>query len=204
MAFKKQLIKQKMNNNIVVYGAPMSGKSTYVFSQIDPKKTIFISTDGNALEGSQAYIAENWEDLCEAVNDAISNSAIDTISLDVLDDAVRFADAKAQRKLGMTHRADAKGGYGKLSLDLLELLQENIIFPLAKCDKTCYFVMHAEIDDDGEMVPSFGGYKKDSIALYNYLLGRCQKVIECTHRRGTYNQEIKAQRTLNSQKEGKN
>ena len=76
----------------------MSGKTTWTVAQTGKEKTLYLSTDGNAIAGCKIAEIDNWEDLIEAIY-AISRDDMDTIVLDVLDDAVSFAEQRPNHNL---------------------------------------------------------------------------------------------------------
>ena len=200
MAIKVERKKASNRPNVVVYGAPMSGKTTWVNSQVDREKTLFISTDGNALEGCFVVEVGNWADLKEAVNYAVLNDTLTTIVLDVLDDAVAFAEKRAQTKLGMSGKADAKGSYGKFTNTVGELVKEEALRPLLMSNKQLYTIMHSSADKEGVEVPSFGSYSSDAMNILNWLKGRSSKVVLCTNYGGTHDVIVEAERTVIEEK----
>jgi hypothetical protein len=195
MAMKLMIQKADSKGNVVVMGKPLSGKTVWVNSQVDKAKTLFISTDGNALAGCKIALAENYEDLIEAIEYAVGRDDMETIVLDLLDDAVAFAEERAQRKLGMSGKADMKGAYNRFTNTVGEIVKENILRPLLMSGKEVYVVLHSETKD-GDEVPCFGSFSSDATNILNWLKGRCRKVVLCTNYSGVYTADVIAERTI--------
>lgn len=194
MALKLMIQKSNDKTNVLVYGEPLSGKTTWVNNDVDRDKTLFISTDGNALPGSKIAVADNWEDLMDAIDYSLSREDMDTIVLDLLDDAVAFAEKQAQRKLNMSGKADSKGAYGKFTNTVGELVKESVLRPLLMSDKTVYLVMHSAENAEGVQVPCFGSYSRDATDILNWAKGRCKKVVLCSNYAGLYEAVVEAER----------
>lgn len=205
MALKLKIQEATKRDNVVVMGEPLSGKTTYVNNEVDKDKTLFLSTDGNALSGCKVAVIENWEDLVEAIEYGASGGKdknITTLVLDVLDDAVAFAEKKAQSDLNMTAgKTDARGGYGKFTLRVGELVKESVLRPLLMSGKQVYLVMHSMTNSDGDHVPCFGSYSKDSIDILNWAKGRSGKIIRCENNLGDFGIIVEAERTVEQTKE---
>ncbi|MCL2806660.1 MAG: ATP-binding protein [Coriobacteriia bacterium] len=198
MALKIKVMKATQRVNEVVMGSPLSGKTTYVNSQVDLPETLFISTDGNAHDGCQVAEADNWDDLMDAIKYGVSGGSkgsLTTIVLDLLDDAVAFAEQRAQKSLGMTGKADSRGAYGKFTLTVGELVKEQVLRPLLGSDKQVYIVMHSTENAEGVAVPCFGSYSRDATDILNWVKGRCGKVVRCENpMSGVYDVIVEAER----------
>jgi hypothetical protein len=194
MAFKLMVQEANTQPNVVVYGEPMSGKTTYVDNVTDREKTLYISTDGNALPGCKIARVENWDDLIGAIEYALGRDDMDTVVLDVLDDAVAFAEKKAQARLGMQGKTDAKGGYGKFTTAVCELVKEDILRPLLMDKKQTFVVMHSAVQNDGTEVPCFGTYHRDALEILNWIKGRSSEIVRCSEAMGTYDAVTEAKR----------
>jgi hypothetical protein len=194
LALKIGIKKESTNPNIMVYGAPMSGKTTWVVENTDKKDTLFISTDNNAIPGCKVAEVTSWDELLEAIDFAVSKEEVKCIVLDVLDDAVAFSEQRAQKSLGMVNKVDAKGGYGKFSIATCELIKESVLRPLLMSPKRCFVVMHSATNSDGVEVPCFGMYSRDAIDIVNWLKGRSQKIVKCVSSRGVFDQIVENER----------
>ena len=198
MAVKYKIQEATKRDNVVVMGPPLSGKTTWVNGQVDKAKTLFISTDGNALPGCQVAVVEDWADLMEAIVYGAKGGGkgtITTLVLDVLDDAVAFAEKKAQTDLGMTAgKTDSKGGYGKFQLRVGELVKESVLRPLLMSGKQIYVVMHSMENADGDHVPCFGSYSKDATDILNWVKGRSGMVVRTANYAGDFSVFIEAER----------
>lgn len=195
------------SSNIIIKGEPGSGKTVLAGEWFDVETTVVASTDNNALTGRMCFKIEDWDDAIDFVNFCVNgakdnktlakvHSNMKTVQIDVLDDFVRFATEKAMKQLGMTRRSDAAGGYGKLTLDTLQLMQKEILHPLlVVCEHLdVVLIMHTAEDKNGNEVPTFGGYNVDAVALYNWIVGRCNKVVQCVHSGNEYYHEVEMER----------
>lgn len=194
MAIKIVKKKLEAKPNVIVYGRPMHGKTTWVKSQVDNEKTLYISTDHNALPGCYVAEVENFGELQEAIEIASANKNLSTIVLDVLDDAVSFAEKKAENKLGMNGKADAKGAYNRFTNTVGELIKESVLRPLLNSGKQLYVVMHSAPDREGSEVPCFGTYTSDAMSILNWLKGRSGKVVFCSEYGGVYEATVESER----------
>lgn len=206
MAMKLEIKQKSDNPNIVVMGQPMSGKTWWVSEQME-KEHLVISTDDNAREGSQIARVYNWDDLIEARNFALGDHPKSTedkfkdISIDLLDDVYAFAEARAMKKLGMTHKADNKGSYGKLAQTVDELLREDFLRPILMSDKRVFVVMHTAEAKDGTEQPCFGSFSSEAIKTLNWLIGRSKKVVLCSQYAGIYEANVLSERNTEAPKE---
>jgi hypothetical protein len=195
MALKLKVQGAERHNNVVVKGPPMSGKTWYVASQVDMDKTLFISTDGNAVKGSKVAEVNSWNDLMEAIEYALSRDDMNTIVLDLLDDAVAYAENRAQKKLGMSGKADAKGAYNKFTNTVGELVQEEVLRPLLMSNKEFYVIMHTNEDKNGFDAPTFGSFSSDALVILNWISGRCNRIVRCDNpSEGAYEVIIESER----------
>jgi hypothetical protein len=186
MALVLKIKEQKAHGNVVVMGAPMSGKTPWVVNTIGREEAVYISTDGNALPGCKVAEVQNWQDLMEAIEYAVGRDDMKYIVLDVLDDAVSFAEQKAQGMLGMSGKADKKGAYGAFVNTVTELVKEKVLRPLINSGKSIYVIMHSSMDKNGVETPSFGSFSSDALNVLHWLDGRSDKVVRCTAYNGTY------------------
>ena len=186
MALKLKVQEPNAHKNTIVMGQPMSGKTTWTVAQAGKEKTLYLSTDGNAIAGCKIAEIDNWEDLIESIKYAISRDDMDTIVLDVLDDAVSFAEQKAQSQLGMSGKADKKGAYGAFVNTVTELVKEKVLRPLVSSDKSIYIIMHSDTDKQGIETPSFGSFSSDALNVLHWLEGRSARVVRCIAFNGVY------------------
>jgi hypothetical protein len=194
MAIKPRVQDASGRRNVVVYGAPMSGKTTWVASQVDRNSTVHIQTDGNALAGCVVVDAVDWGSLMECVDYAVGNQKVATVVLDVLDDAVAYAEARAQAKLGMSGKADAKGAYNRFTNTVGELVKESVLRPLLMSGKQVFVIMHSMQGTDGAEVPCFGTYSRDAQEILNWVKGRSSKVVRCVQYAGAFEAVVEAER----------
>lgn len=194
MEIKPRVQQANRRDNVIVYGEPLSGKTTYVKNQVDEKTTLHIQTDGNARPGSVVVDATDWDTLIACIDYAIKNEKIQTIVLDLLDDAVAFAEARAQARLGMSGKADMKGAYNRFVNTVGELVKESVLRPLLMSGKQVYVIMHSMTNAQGEEVPCFGSYSSDAMAILNWVKGRSGKIVRCVESAGVYEQIVEAER----------
>jgi hypothetical protein len=199
LKLKQQDLTKKPNT--IVYGASMSGKTTFVVGDTDVKSTLFLSTDGNAAPGCKIAVVENYDDLQDAIKYALQEPKVKTIVLDLLDDAVAFCEERAMAQLGMSNKVDAKGNYGKFGMATCNLVKENVLRPLLLSEKQTYIVMHSAVNSDGVDVPCFGGYSRDAIDILNWAKGRSAKVVKCQAFAGVFTQVVESERTAGKKTE---
>lgn len=184
------------NNNVLVYGQPMSGKTVWVSTQTDREKTLHLQTDGNAASGSKLIIVNNWKDCIEAKDILLDHEDSDTIVIDLLDDIVSHAQTKAMQMLKMDGIADAKGAFNKLSNTVKQLVKEDFLRDLLASNKSMYIICHSKYDDKRmEYVPCFGAYTNEAIDIINWIKGRCYKVVHCEKQNEEYVVNIESERT---------
>ena len=121
---KKRDVEASKKVKLYLYGAPMSGKTTFVNGFPDP---LMLNTDGNIQYVNAPYIAIRdeitmdgrikkikfaWETFKEAVDEIIAgNHTYKTIIIDLIEDVYEACRVYMYNKLGIEHETDA--GYGK-------------------------------------------------------------------------------------------
>ena len=140
-----------------IYGAPFSGKTTFLDSAPDP---LNLNTDGNTkyvtmqrvlirdevtVTGRMTTRKFAWEVLKDLIADLEKGSDFKTIILDLVEDTREMCRLYMYDKLGIQHESDA--GYGK-GYDIIKTEYLSTMRKLLNLDYNIFLVSHEDISKD--------------------------------------------------------
>ena len=154
---KKRDVQASKKVKLYLYGAPMSGKTTFVNKFPDP---LMLNTDGNiqyvdapyiairdevSMDGRIKKVKYGWEVFKESVDEIIAgNHTYKTIVIDLIEDVYESCRVYMYNKLGIEHETDA--GYGK-GYDMIKTEFLTTIKRIINSDYNIILLSHDKIEE---------------------------------------------------------